>query len=381
MVNTPETAVSYFEILDMVKSEFQLKDSYLRDGIPTFIIIYGPNIEEKMNRLRIMLHERGLDIVLQKRNGELILIVGALRPAIRPTSIFSSVTLPIILFIATIISVSVSGYLEVRSYITLLEFLGKPTPSILGLTVLFTISVMGVLGLHELGHMIACRIHHNKASLPLFIPGIPGVTAIGTFGAVIRQESPRNRNQLFDIGLAGPLLGFIAAIIVSYFGYSWSVPVTQLEYLRVVSVMGEGQSFLLPTIFMVLGRYILPHAANSVTFFFHPIAWAGWVGTLITFLNAFPIGQLDGGHISRAILGRKWHRLLSYIMIGIMVLVGWWPMAMLALFLVRTTHPGPLDDVTKVTTSRKIAGILFTLLFIACFTFAPGSPLLTLIPW
>jgi membrane-associated protease RseP (regulator of RpoE activity) len=379
VVNTPESVVSYFEILDMVKSEFQLKDSYLRDGIPTFFIFSDPNIEEKMGRLRVQLHERGLDIILQKRNGELILIIGALRPTVRPKSIFSSTTLPLLLFIATVISVTVSGYLEAKSYVTLLEFLGKPIPSILGLTVLYTVSVIGVLGLHELGHMIACRLHNTKASLPLFIPGIPGITAIGTFGAVIRQESPRNRNQLFDIGFAGPLLGFIAAIIVSYFGYSWSLPVTQLEYLQVASVMGEGQVFLLPTIFLVLGRYILPSTPNSFTFFFHPIAWAGWVATLITFLNAFPIGQLDGGHITRAILGQKWHRLLSYIMIGMMVLIGWWPMAMLALFLIRTTHPGALDDVTKVTTSRKIAGILFALLFIACFTFSPTSPLFSLI--
>ena len=379
MVNTPENVVSYFEILDLVKSEFQLKDSYLRDGIPTFIIFSEPDIEEKMNRLRVNLRERGLNVFLQRRDGEFILVVGALRPTVQPTRIFSSGTLPLLLFIATVVSVTISGYLEVRSYITLLEFLGKPIPSTLGLTTLYTISVIGVLGLHELGHMIACRIHHTKASLPLFIPGIPGITAIGTFGAVIRQESPRNRNQLFDIGFAGPLLGFIAAIIVSYFGYSWSLPVTQMEYLQVVSVMGEGQVFLLPTIFLVLGRYILPRAANSFTFFFHPIAWAGWVCTLITFLNAFPIGQLDGGHISRAILGRRWHQFLSYIMIGVMVLVGWWPMAVLALFLIRASHPGALDDITKVTLSRKIAGILFVLLFIACFTFSPMSPLLSFI--
>jgi membrane-associated protease RseP (regulator of RpoE activity) len=233
---------------------------------------------------------------------------------------------------------------------------------------MYTISVMGVLGLHELGHLLACRIHNVKASLPLFIPGIPGIT-IGTFGAVVRQESPAlNRNQLFDIGFSGPIFGFIAAIVVSYFGYSWSIPVTYAEYMSVVLATGPGQWIVPPAIFLALERFILP-SPSSYTHFLHPVAWAGWICTLITFLNAFPIGQLDGGHVSRALLGQRWHKRLSYIMPVVMILAGWWQMALLALFFFRTVHPGALDDVSKVTRNRKIGGLLFILIFIACFTF------------
>ncbi len=378
MDKTPEAVTLYFEILEMVKSEFQVKDSYLRDDIPTFIIVPNPQIREKIDRLRVQLLRQSRDIVLKKINGELVLTVVKLTSERGTPPTFLRQTLPLLLLIATVITVTISGYMSADSYVTLLHVLGRPTPSKLSLTVAYTISVMGVLGLHEMGHTIACRIHHVKASLPLFIPGIPGITP-GTFGAVIRQKSPiLNRNQLFDVGVIAPLLSFIASLIVSYIGYSWSIPVSEMEYNWITSTMGAGQIVFLPAIFIVLGRYIFP-STNSYTNFLHPVGWAGWILTLIAFLNAFPIGQLDGGHVSRALLGRKWHRRLSYIMIGVMVLVGWWMMAFLALFLAQTSHPGPLDDTTQLSRNRKIIGAFFALTFIACFTFSPQSPLLMLI--
>ncbi len=375
VTETPDIVASYFEILELIQLEFQLRDSYIRDGVPTFIIVPDPRIKEKMDRLRVKLQMRGFDMILRDDNGELVLSAITMKPTVRLSSDFSRI-LPFILLFATVITVTISGYISANSHIALIKLLGKPIPSRLKLTAMYTVSIMGVLGLHELGHLIACRKHNVKASIPLFIPGIPGITP-GTFGAIIRQENPRNRDQLFDIGFSGPLLGFIVALVVSYFGYSWSVPVSEVEYLQVMQTMGGGQIVFLPTLFMLLGKYILPNP-NSYTHFLHPIAWAGWICTFITFLNAFPIGQLDGGHISRALLGRRWHQRLSYIMIGVMVLVGWWPMALLTLFVIRPFHPGVLDDTTEVTKERKIAGIFFILIFVACFTLSPESPLLML---
>jgi membrane-associated protease RseP (regulator of RpoE activity) len=245
------------------------------------------------------------------------------------------------------------------------------------LTAAYTISVMSILGLHELAHYLACRRHNVKTTLPLFIPGIPGFSPLGTFGAIIRQKSQTlNRNELFDIGISGPLVGFIVSLIVSFLGYSWSVPVSMEEYARIELMMGSGQSILLPALFMFLKPSIFP-GQNSYSYFLHPIAIAGWLGTLLTFLNIFPIGQLDGGHVSRAVFGPKWHRRISYLMMGVMAFTGWWVMALLSIFLLRGRHPELLDEMTPLSKKRKIMAVLLIVMFIACFTLSPDlAPLI-----
>jgi membrane-associated protease RseP (regulator of RpoE activity) len=235
---------------------------------------------------------------------------------------------------------------------------------------------MAVLGLHELGHLLACRRHNIEASWPIFIPGIPLLT-LGTFGAVIRQKDPAlDRNQLFDIGFSGPLIGFIIALVISLIGYSLSVPISETEYLLLTKNVGEGQYVFIPFLFQILRPYIFP--SSTFTHIFHPLALAGWVATLVTFFNIFPIGQLDGGHISRALFGAKWHRRISYVMIPMMVLTGWWSMALLTILFLRSNHPGTMDDVTGVSTGRKFLSILVVVIFLSCFTFASDSPLLYL---
>jgi membrane-associated protease RseP (regulator of RpoE activity) len=230
---------------------------------------------------------------------------------------------------------------------------------------------MSILGLHELAHYFACRKHNVQATLPLFIPGIPGISPLGTFGAIIRQKSQTlNRNQLFDIGISGPLVGFLVSLLVSFLGYSWSVPVTMEEYAKIELTMGSGQSILLPALFIFLRPYIFP-TQNSFSYFLHPIAIAGWLGTLLTFLNCFPIGQLDGGHVSRAALGPKWHRRISYLMMGVMALTGWWVMAVLSFFLLGGKHPELLDERAPLSKKRKIMALLLIVMFLACFTLSP----------
>lgn len=378
----------FFEVQETIRTEIQPKDSYLRGNIPTFIIPYSPQFKEKAENLRNKLRPKGFEIILQKINGDVLLQVIPLPTQLKPSKRFFKLNLSVILFIATIITVTISGYLTSQSYITLLKSLadynGRSLPDenlyLFELTALYAISIMAIIGLHEVGHTIACRIHHIDASLPTFIPGIPGITP-GTFGAVIIQKEPTlNRNQLFDIGLAGPLVGFIVSMIVSIIGYSWSIPVSQGEYMYIVSKLGGSQVLLPPTLIMLLQHYIFTSSPNTFTYFMHPLALAGWMGTLITFLNVFPIGQLDGGHISMAILGSKWHRILSYIMIGVMILVGWWAMAFLVILLITAKHPGTLDSVSDLSKNRKIIGLLLlVVIFISCFTLSPDSPLWPLI--
>jgi len=283
------------------------------------------------------------------------------------------ILIPVLLFFGTIATVSVSGYFAAKAFVVALEVVGKPHSSILELTLLYTIALMSVLGLHELGHLVACRYHGIKATWPLFIPGIPGITP-GTFGAIIKQKSPTvNRDQLFDLGLSGLVVGFVASLIISYFGYLWSVPINEVEFRRIVSALGVKPGGVIPPLlFLFLAPYIFP-APPAFTYWLHPLGQAGWIGTLITFLNLFPIAQLDAGHISRALLGPRWHKVLSYISIAVMVLTGWWPMAILALFLMGVQHPGPLDDVSDLTISRKIVAIVPVIMFTMCFTFSRFS--------
>jgi len=130
--------------------------------------------------------------------------------------------------------------------------------------------------------------------------------------------------------------------------------------------------------FLFLGSWVFPNP-NAFTHVLHPLALAGWAGTLITFLNAFPIGQLDGGHVFRALLGRVWHRRLGYVMILLMFLAGWWSMAFLVMLLIRVDHPGALDDVTPLSPRRKLLALAFVAMFVAVFTLSPDGPLAMLL--
>lgn len=372
---------SFFEILDIVKTEFEPKDSYMEEGLPTFIIPLTPNFKEKIENLRLKLKQRGYEIIIRQTDAGVKLLVFAVEPTpIQPKRALS-INYPLILFVATIISVAVSGYLTASNYLNILRSLDKIRPGdeasfLWGQTALYTLAVMCIVGLHELGHTIACRINHVEASFPIFIPGIPGIT-LGTFGAIIRQKGPAlNRDQLFEIGFSGPIIGFVTALVVSYFGYSMSLPVSREEYNLIGSTIGPSQVLYLPLIFMFLGPYLLPNSPNSFIYFLHPLALAGWMGTLITFLNIFPIGQLDGGHVARAILGPRLHRTLSYVATIVMILTGWWSMALLAILLIRFEHPGALDDVSPVSRNKKILALLAVAIFFSCLTLTPDSPIL-----
>jgi membrane-associated protease RseP (regulator of RpoE activity) len=321
MVNQDSTS-SFFDILEIVKTEFQVKDSYLEGDIPTFIIAPEPHIKEKIKRIRFKIRSKGLEIILHRSDDGLKLRAVSFISHIAPAKGFFRLHYRKILFIATIITVTISGYFNASNYISLLNILG-------------------------------------------------------TFGAIIRKKiPPLNRDELFDIGFSGPFIGFLISLLVSYLGYSWSIPVSNEEYALIESTVGSGQTILLPALFMALRSYIFPNQ-NSFTYFLHPIAIAGWLGTLLTFLNTFPIGQLDGGHVSRAVLGPKWHRMLSYVMTGVMFITGWWVMALLVIFLLNGRHPEILDDISPLSRNRKILSLLLIVIFASCFTLSPDiSPLL-----
>jgi membrane-associated protease RseP (regulator of RpoE activity) len=345
----------------------------LTGDTPTFIVSSPINLAKNAENLSSKLRPLALEAKIRQRHEGIeiqVIEYQAERDAPRQ---FFGMSLPLVLLIATVITVSISGYLTVSDYISVLRILGQIQPPetlifLIGMTALYTISIMAIVGFHELGHVFASRRNHVRSSLPLFIPGIPGITP-GTFGAVIMQRTPtRNRNQLFDIGISGPLVSFIISLVVSAVGYSLSLPLTRTQYNLVTTVTGPSQSINLPLIFTLLEPYLLPHAPNTYVFFLNPLAYAGWIGTLITFLNVFPIGQLDGGHVARAVLGPKLFTVVSYIMLAVMFLTGWWTMALLVAALMGMKHPGTLNNVSTVSNGRKILALLLPVIFLSCLT-------------
>lgn len=240
----------------------------------------------------------------------------------------------------------------------------------------FAATLMGILLAHELSHYVVARRYDSPVSLPYFIP-MPNF--LGTMGAVITQKAPmRNRKALFDIGVAGPIGGLVLAIPLLLVGLSLSM--VQAPPSGLDEALQEGNSLLyIGAKYLVFGQ-ILP--SNGVDVWIHPMAFAAWAGLLVTMINLIPVGQLDGGHISYALLGRAaWT--LGYVVIAAMI--GWggflllrdnqaggfWVLwGLINLFLNRK-HPPPLDDVTPVNRGRVLAGVVMLVIFILTFMPAP----------
>lgn len=182
----------------------------------------------------------------------------------------------------------------------------------------FGATLMGILLCHEAGHYVVGRLHGEDVSLPYFIPMPPFLT-LGTLGAVIRMRSPiRDRRRLFDVGAAGPVAGMIVAVPLLAIGLSLSEvgPIPPDSSI-------EGNSILYALLkFAVFGRWL---PSDGIDVHLHPMALAGWVGLLVTMINLMPIGQLDGGHVARAVLGdahEKWSARLHVALPIIGVVVG-----------------------------------------------------------
>ncbi len=236
--------------------------------------------------------------------------------------------------------------------------------------VFFSIAIMFVLGSHEMGHYFAAKRWGMRTTLPYFIP-FP--TIIGTLGAVIRHKGPiPNRKALFDVGVSGPLIGIIASIIVTYIGLNIPFHPEISEDTFFVGMVGT------PPLFEALISLTGFDGA-----FIHPIAFAGWVGMFITFLNLVPVGQLDGGHILRAMIGRKAEavsKIMPLALIGMGSAINyfyqesnsiWILWGLITLFFSMQRHPEPIDDATPLDRKRYILGIFTFILAILCFTPIP----------
>jgi peptidase M50-like protein len=238
----------------------------------------------------------------------------------------------------------------------------------------YTMSLMGILGIHELGHMIALKHYNIKASWPYFIPGIPGF--IPTFGALITQQSNMpNRNVMFDVGIAGPIAGLIITIIVSIYGSAISTLIPLEDYQR---LSDEDMLFSFDTgLLMIATLHMTNKVVDNMVLVMSPLLFAAWIGFALTSINLVPAWQLDGGHLARAMFGEHWHKIITYAGIGALFLMGFWPMAILVLILShRLPSNVPLDDVTPLSQKRKM---LFFIAIVLAIVIAPIPS--SILPW
>ncbi len=306
------------------------------------------------------------------RSGELPVAVGPSEDLSRLSpdhefeeSPFSKWILPVSLFAATIFTTLWAGAYQPYS-------LGKrgpidfllDSPELLWSGIPFAATLLVILVTHEFGHYALSRIHGVPASLPLFIPGPPYF--IGTFGAIIRLRGPIvNRRALFDIGVAGPLAGFLAAVVALVIGLNLSTVIDRTA----THGWQLGEPLLLQFIaWLVVGS--VPPQADIVL---HPIGFAAWFGLFVTSLNLIPIGQLDGGHVAYALWGKR-QRTMAFVMVPILIVLGyigwqgWWVWAFMA-GLWGLGHP-PVHDL-HIPLGRKRIAVGWIAVAVFVLTFAP----------
>jgi Zn-dependent protease len=251
------------------------------------------------------------------------------------------------------------------------------TPALWMIGVPYALTLLTILGVHEMGHYVMARRHKADVTLPYFIPMPLG---LGTMGALIRLKSPiKNRRQLFDIGVAGPLAGLAVAIPLLIIGLSMS-PVQFVG--RAAAGSQEGNSILYAVLkFLTKGQW-LPGGGYDVMI--NAIAFPAWFGLIVTMINLLPIGQLDGGHVIFAMFGRaQWKVALvaEVILLGMGVYLAittgqWLNVWLLWAVLVQIfglRHPPPLDDLTPLDAKRKIVGWMTIGIFFLIFTPLPFS--------
>lgn len=231
----------------------------------------------------------------------------------------------------------------------------------------YAVSILLILGAHELGHYFAARRHNLAVTLPYFIP-MPFLTLFGTFGAFVQLREPtRNRKVLMDVGAAGPLVGFIFAIPILLIGLS-------LSHVGPVTEPGlyEGDSILYALAKIITFGRFLP--ADGMDVFVGQVAWAGWTGLLVSAINLIPIGQLDGGHILYALLGRNVRKLyfpLMTIMALLVFVSSVWLLWVILLLFFGHLYAAPLDMITPLDPRRKWVGVAALVLMVLSFVPAP----------
>ena len=325
-----------------------------------FCRIDEETLEEKFESLRLTLLEKNYIPMIRSEHGEYILYI-IKKPNVKKRW---SIWVNIVLLVATVFTTTLAGALQWVDidrvdwiHMISFQYLWQGF-------IFFSVPLLLILGVHEMGHYYASKKHHVDASLPYFIP-LPPPFLLGTFGALISTREPiPNRKALLDIGIAGPLCGFLVAIPISLIGFF-------LMQQQPLPLPMEGTNIMLVPPLLLQWMQSLFSMSGDYTI--HPTLFAGWVGIFLTAVNLLPAGQLDGGHVARAILKDR-HKYVSWVVIFVLAglsffYTGWLMFAIIILLFIGTQHQPPLNEITPLDTKRKLLGLLILIIFI--FSFAP----------
>ena len=301
---------------------------------------------------------------------------GARVPPPAPPPAGRPATRHLILFLLTLLSTTLAGAVlsapEPFSVDLLERVVRSPRAWIGGLP--YSLSALFILGCHEMGHYVACRLYRIDATLPYFLPG-PNL--FGTFGAVIRIRAPfPTRRALFDVGIAGPIAGFVALVPILLYGLLRSTVVT--------AAPSPGDIALPPCLLLTLLYPLFFHPEAGMTISLHPLFVAAWFGLFATSLNLLPIGQLDGGHVLYSLSPRA-HMFVSRAGIPILVvfglLSGGYHLVLFGILfgVLGIRHPRPIDEIEPLGGGRLLVAAFGLLLFL--LTFFPLTPQVFGIAW
>jgi membrane-associated protease RseP (regulator of RpoE activity) len=314
-------------------------------------------IDVPFDGLRRELVPKGYVPTVTREKGETLIHVQR-----RPPARFTGLQVNLILLVVTVLSTVFFG-----GAWNWAEYAHTPWLSLESIgwgAVFFSVPLLTILGSHEMGHYLVSKRYHVHASLPFFLPSVP---PLGTFGAFISMRDPiPSRRALLDIGVSGPLVGFAIAIPVTLAGLALS------STSPVVPTAATGELIQPSLLFLLLSQFFpLPD-----TFVMHPLAFAGWVGLFVTAINLLPAGQLDGGHVARALLGRRqfyvsWGAVLTLFSLSLFTRYpGWFIFGFLILML-GVRHPPPLNDLTGLDVTRKLVGIAAIAILVLTFVPVP----------
>jgi Zn-dependent protease len=358
---TPEPRVMDPVYVNAVQSHFEVVKAYWERTTPTFIVktrgkgyrqhLMKPAFKALADelrghgylpRIRWIIDNYHLSILERKAGGEENYLRNKL------------------LFAATVLTVMLDGYLRSNNPILTQELMIR-VPVIVN-ALIFTFGILIIFGVHEYGHRYMAIKRGIDTSQPYFIPAPPGMG--GTLGAVISQrEPPVNRDALYDLGLSGPIAGFVMTTLVGILGISLSFVVSNAQATRwmIEYPSIRFQIMPLPLILEMIATVLKPTLETEVLIM-HPVAFAAWVGCIVTFINLIPAWQLDGGHIIRAFVGRESHKIISAAGVILLVISGYMFMGVVvAFFMMKAGGESiePLDDISPLSPSRRLGLILY----------------------
>jgi membrane-associated protease RseP (regulator of RpoE activity) len=363
----PEAAKEIEHVKSLVARRFPVYDVKISyDVIEFYCRIDEASLEESFEKLREDMSSEGYVPMISYDKGEHVIVVGK-KPPRKYRSIYVNLTMLIITFAAMVFA----GVLDWTSYASVPDDEMYSLENIATGIAVFTLPLLAILGVHELAHFFAAKRRKVAASLPFFIPSIP---PLGTFGAFISLRDPiPNRKSLLEIGIAGPLAGLLVAIPIGIAG----LMLTNMEARPVPDDFETGS--IVRVAFPIMYDWIEQLAPLEGDYLLHPMAFAAWVGFLVTALNLLPAGQLDGGHIARAVFGKNakyasWATIVALIALSFFYFA-WLLFAILILFLGGAKHPPPLNDITKLDPRRQALGMFAFVILVIAFVPIPISVL------